>query len=115
MKIRISKSHLVKYGLMILLTIPSFIFWQYALIPQYGVRDHEGYLGGALVLSGYISFIVLMNLLKEIMLNGEPSELSIAYKIFNKDNAYILGIVNVLVSLICIRTLLFYHSRVYLF
>lgn len=115
MKIRISKSHLVKYGLMILLTIPSFIFWQYALIPQYGVRDHEGYLGGALVLSGYISFIVLMNLLKEIMLNGEPSELSIAYKIFNKDNVYILGIVNVLMSLICIRTLLFYHSRVYLF
>ena len=89
---------------MLLLIIPTMVFLYYTFVPQYYYRDHEGYLAGAIVLAGYISFVILVNLTKEWVLTRCDE---------GKDKVYVLSILTVLFTGICVRTLLFYYSKIY--
>lgn len=85
-----------------LLAVGFVTYICFVAVPQYEIRDHEGYLGGAIALAGYISFVVLMNLVKETLLSREL-----------KDKIYIVSILNVALGIVCVRTILFYHARLY--
>lgn len=95
--------NIIKYIGIIWGTIIGFYYLIFAFIPQYEVRDHEGYLGGAIVLAGYIGLILVTNLIKETLLIDEKK----------REYIHILSIADTLSTMLCIRTLLFYHARVY--
>lgn len=95
-------TELIEYILNVVLMVPAMFFLYFAFIPQYGIRDHEGYLGGAIVLAGHIALVIITNFLKGKLLSEKKS-----------DYIYFFSIINVIATLICIRTLLFYHSRLY--
>lgn len=94
---------LLRYIQIGLLLISSVYFWYFSIIPQYDIRDNEGYLAGAIVLAGYVSFVVLTNVTKQYLII-----------IGKKKYIYILSIINIITGYACVRTLLFYYSRLYL-
>lgn len=86
-----------------LLVIPAFFFLYFSFIPQYDIRDHEGYLAGGIILAGFIAFTLLCNLLKRF----------IYLKSNKRDKLYIVSIADVVAFLISLKSILFYHARVY--
>ena len=83
------------------LSAASIVFLYYSFVPQYNYRDTEGYFGGIIVLSGYLCFI-LLNLITK--------------KAFVKKNInYVFSIMSFLSSCLCMKTLLFYKARLYVF
>ena len=58
----------------ILLIIGAMTFWYFTMVPQYYYIDHAGYKGGAIVLSGYFSWLLLINMIKTSELTGDLPE-----------------------------------------
>ena len=52
----------------ILLIIGAMTFWYFTMVPQYYYIDHAGYKGGAIVLSGYFSWLLLINMIKRLII-----------------------------------------------
>ena len=87
----------------IVLVIPALYFICYCIVPQYDIRDHEGYLAGAIILAGYISLVMICELAKKM----------VYIKYSNSDRFYIFSVINVIAIFVSIKALLFYHARVY--
>lgn len=67
-------TELIEYILNAVLIVPAVIFLYFAFIPQYEIRDHEGYLGGAIVLAGHIALVIITNFLKGKLLSEKKSD-----------------------------------------
>lgn len=87
----------------ILLIIGAMTFWYFTMVPQYYYIDHAGYKGGAIVLSGYFSWLLLINMIKRIIIAKGKSKY-----------IYLGSIANFITTVFCIKSLLMYKANVYL-
>lgn len=95
----------LKYIIMCGFVFPVISFLIFSFIPQYEIRDHEGYLAGVILLAGYISLTIICNMVKR--------EIFLCTK--SRNNIYIVSITNTVALFVLIRAMLFYYARVYLF